>query len=214
MKSLLSSSAFLIVNKRLSKAVGLKASVLLADLISKEEYFIEKGSLQDGYFFNTEDNIQQDTTLTPYQQRNALKTLKNHNILEVKRMGVPAKQHFRINEEQVMKLLNNKSFKKHTTINKKKHNNKDISIREKEFSEEVFQYGEYETEMCQDFVDYWTEADKKQVMKFEKEKTWCTSRRLSRWKKMSNKFNKITLQKPKGIKSQVDIMKEVLNKIK
>ena len=75
MKSLLSSSAFLIVNKRLSQAVGLKASVLLADLISKEEYFIEKGSLQDGYFFNTEENIQRDTTLTPYQQRNALKTL-------------------------------------------------------------------------------------------------------------------------------------------
>ena len=214
MKSLLSSSAFLIVNKRLSQAVGLKASVLLADLISKEEYFIEKGSLQDGYFFNTEENIQRDTTLTPYQQRNALKTLKNHNILEVKRMGVPAKLHFKINDDTVMKFLNNKSLKKPNTINKKKYNKKNISIREKEFSEEVFQYGEYETEMCQDFVDYWTESDKRGVMKFEKEKTWSVSRRLSRWKKMSNKFNKITLDKPKGIKSQVDIMEQVLNKIK
>ena len=214
MKSLLSSSAFLIVNKRLSQAVGLKASVLLADLISKEEYFIQHGSLIDGYFFNTEENIQRDTTLTPYEQRNALRTLKNHKILEVKRMGMPAKQHFKINDDTVMKFLDNKSLKKPNTINKKKYNKKDISIREKEFSEEVFQYGEYETEMCQEFVDYWTESDKRGVMKFEKEKTWSTSRRLSRWKKMSSKFNQVTLQKPKGIESQIDIMQQVLNKIK
>ena len=52
MKHLLSSTAFLIVNKELAKQVGLKAAVLLADLISKEEYFISKG-MTDGWFFNT-----------------------------------------------------------------------------------------------------------------------------------------------------------------
>ena len=40
MKHLLSSTAFLILNKSVSKQLGLKAAVLLADLISKEEYFI------------------------------------------------------------------------------------------------------------------------------------------------------------------------------
>jgi hypothetical protein len=43
MKHLLSSTAFLIVNKQLAKQVGLKGAVLLADLISKEEYFIANG---------------------------------------------------------------------------------------------------------------------------------------------------------------------------
>ena len=52
MKHLLSSSAFLIVNKQLAKQVGLKGAVLLADLISKEEYFIANG-MTDGWFFNT-----------------------------------------------------------------------------------------------------------------------------------------------------------------
>ncbi len=59
MKHLLSSTAFLIVNKELAKQVGLKAAVLLADLISKEEYFISKG-MTDGWFFNTEANIEAD----------------------------------------------------------------------------------------------------------------------------------------------------------
>ena len=75
MKHLLSSTAFLVLNKELARQVGLKGAVLLADLISKEEYFIARG-MTDGWFFNTEANIEKDTTLTAYQQRKCLKTLK------------------------------------------------------------------------------------------------------------------------------------------
>ena len=75
MKHLLSSTAFLVLNKQLAKQIGLKAAVLLADLISKEEYFIAKG-MTDGWFFNTEANIEADTTLNSYHQRKCLKTLK------------------------------------------------------------------------------------------------------------------------------------------
>ena len=74
---LLSSSAFLIVNKRLAKQIGLKATVLLADLISKSEYF------EDDWFFNTEANITKDTTLSAHQQREALKILKAQGCVSV-----------------------------------------------------------------------------------------------------------------------------------
>ena len=141
MKHLLSSSAFLIVNKQLAKQVGLKGAVLLADLISKEEYFIANG-MTDGWFFNTEDNIERDTTLTSYQQRKVLKTLKKYEIIETKRKGIPAKQYFKINEANllnilsceeteglVVKKLNDLSETKLTTINK----NKEIKINNKLF---------------------------------------------------------------------------------
>jgi len=128
MKALLSSTAFLVVNKELARNIGLKETVLLADLISKEEYFIEKG-MSDGWFFNTEANIQKDTTLTPYQQRKALKTLKKYEIIETKRKGVPAKQYFKINEEQVVQFINNKSLTNLTSINK----NKEIKLNNKYF---------------------------------------------------------------------------------
>ena len=129
MKHLLSSSAFLVLNKELARQIGLKESVLLADLISKEEYFIANG-MTDGWFFNTEANIEQDTTLTPFQQRKCLKTLKKHQIVETKRRGVPAKQYFKINEQLVVKFLNNLSSTKCTTINK----NKVITIHNKYFN--------------------------------------------------------------------------------
>ena len=141
MKHLLSSSAFLIVNKQLAKQVGLKGAVLLADLISKEEYFIANG-MTDGWFFNTEANIERDTTLTSYQQRKVLKTLKKYEIIETKRKGIPAKQYFKINEANLLKILsceeteglvvkklNDLSETKLTTINK----NKEIKITNKLF---------------------------------------------------------------------------------
>jgi len=141
MKHLLSSSAFLIVNKQLAKQVGLKGAALLADLISKEEYFMANG-MTDGWFFNTEANIERDTTLTSYQQRKVLKTLKKYEIIETKRKGIPAKQYFKINEANLLNILsceeteglvvnklNDLSETKLTTINK----NKKIKINNKLF---------------------------------------------------------------------------------
>ena len=129
MKHLLSSSAFIVLNKELARQVGLKEAILLADLISKEEYFIANG-MTDGWFFNTEANIEKDTTLTPYQQRKCLKTLKTNLVLETKRKGIPAKQYFKINELQVIKLLNNLSATNLTSINK----NKEIRLINKYFT--------------------------------------------------------------------------------
>jgi hypothetical protein len=129
MKHLLSSTAFLVLNKELARQVGLKEAVLLADLISKEEYFIANG-MTDGWFFNTEANIEKDTTLTAYQQRKCLKELKKAKLIEVKRKGIPAKQYFKINAQLVVKLLNNLSATNLTSINK----NKVITIHNKYFN--------------------------------------------------------------------------------
>ena len=86
--------------------------------------------MTDGWFFNTEANIEKDTTLTPYQQRKCLKTLKISLVLETKRKGIPAKQYFKINEQQVIKLLNNLSATNLTSINK----NKEIRLINKYFT--------------------------------------------------------------------------------
>jgi hypothetical protein len=191
MKHLLSSSAFIVLNKQLAKQVGLKEAVLLADLISKEEYFISKG-MTDGWFFNTEANIEADTTLNSYHQRKCLKTLRKFKIIETKRMGIPAKQYFKINEEQVMQILNNLSDKKSTTINKNKEiiitNN--ISNRRNDFVFEVLTF-DYDESLLNGFIDYWTEPNKSNTkMKFELNKTWKTELRLKTWAANQKKWDK------------------------
>jgi len=206
MKHLLSSSAFLIVNKKLAKQVGLKGAVLLADLISKEEYFKANG-MTDGWFFNTEANIERDTTLTSYQQRKVLKTLKKYQIIETKRKGIPAKQYFKINEANLLKILsceeteqlvvnklNDLSETNLTTINKNKEikiTNNTISYtkRLENFYNEVFSF-DYTKETLTDFYEYWTEPNKSKRMKFELCKTWETALRLKTWVKNQKKWDK------------------------
>jgi hypothetical protein len=196
MKHLLSSTAFIVLNKQLARQVGLKEAVLLADLISKEEYFIANG-MTDGWFFNTEANIEKDTTLTAYQQRRCLKALKDKGLIEVKRKGIPAKQYFKINEQLVVKLLNNLSATNLTTINKNKEikiNNNIISNREA-FVLEVLTF-DYDKKILEGFIDYWTEPNKsKTKMKFELNKTWSTNLRLKNWAANQKKWGKPTMSK-------------------
>jgi len=199
MKHLLSSSAFLIVNKQLAKQVGLKGAVLLADLISKEEYFISNG-MADGWFFNTAKNIEADTCLTSHQQRKAIKSLKELGIIETKVVGIPAKQHFKIIENKLLSYFNTSCeetaklvVKKTQTINKinnKNNNNNNISNRRNEFVFEVLSF-DYDESILNGFVDYWTEPNKSNTkMKFELNKTWSTKLRLKTWANNQKKWDK------------------------
>ena len=199
MKHLLSSTAFLIVNKELAKQVGLKAAVLLADLISKEEYFISKG-MTDGWFFNTAKNIESDTSLTSHQQRKAIKNLKDLGIIETKVVGIPAKQHFKIIENKLLSYFNTSyeeseqlAVKKTQTINKnnnKNNNNNNISNRRNDFVFEVLTF-EYDEALLNGFIDYWTEPNKSNTkMKFELNKTWKTELRLKTWAANQKKWDK------------------------
>ena len=199
MKHLLSSSAFLIVNKQLAKQVGLKGAVLLADLISKEEYFIANG-MTDGWFFNTAKNIEEDTCLTSHQQRKAIKNLKDLGIIETKVIGIPAKQHFKIIENKLLSYFNTSCeesvklvVKKTQTINKNNNNNNNsnnISNRRDKFVFEVLTF-DYEESILNGFIDYWTEPNKSNTkMKYELNKTWSTKLRLKTWAANQKKWDK------------------------
>jgi hypothetical protein len=199
MKHLLSSTAFIVLNKELARQVGLKEAVLLADLISKEEYFIANG-MTDGWFFNTAKNIESDTSLTSHQQRKAIKHLKSLGIIETKVVGIPAKQHFKIIENKLLSYFTTSCeeseqqvVKKTQTINKnnnKNNNNNNISIRELNFINQVSLL-DYDLNLKKEFCDYWTEPNKSNTkMKFELNKTWKTELRLKTWASNQKKWDK------------------------
>jgi hypothetical protein len=199
MKHLLSSTAFIVLNKELARQVGLKEAVLLADLISKEEYFIANG-MTDGWFFNTAKNIESDTSLTSHQQRKAIKHLKSLGIIETKVVGIPAKQHFKIIENKLLSYFTTSCeeseqqvVKKTQTINKnnnKNNNNNNISIRELNFINQVSLL-DYDLNLKKEFCDYWTEPNKSNTkMKWELCKTWKTELRLKTWATNQKKWDK------------------------
>lgn len=73
---------------------------------------------------------------------------------------------------------------------------KPIDLREADFKRAVNAFVKYAPDMRLEFIEYWTEPDRaaNPRMKFEKEKTWDTGRRLARWDR--SPFNKGKDQAP------------------
>lgn len=209
MINLLSSTAYLIVNKKLSREVGLEASALLADLISKQVYFENEQGCTD-YFFNTIENIEKDTTLSVYKQRAAISKLKSLGLISVKRKGIPAKRYFKVNAEQVMQFLHNKKCNKPITTNNNKvinnNNNNTILNRKSNFVSEVLNlcYAEklLDDNEAEKFIGYWCEPNKsKTKMRWEMQRTWDLNLRLKNWQRR----NKAWASNTKGNKLEQQI---------
>ena len=200
MRNILSSTAFLVVNKYLASKIGVDAAILLADLISKEGYFIDNKRLVDGYFFNTSENILRDTTLSKYKQRESIKILQDQKFIKTKLSGMPSKLHFKINHDKILKFLTTSSKKTKQQAVKKAKPNKNkliklennISIRVGKFGAEVSDISSelnMPIDMANEFLSYWTESSGKK-MRFEKQPTFDIKRRLLRWQKNEKKWNK------------------------
>lgn len=142
---ILSNEAFWIVNKKIaSHFKDNDTAILLADLISKQKYFENKGQLNEGFFFNTSENIERDCNISYHKQKKCIENLKKIGFVETWRTGTPAKLHFKIIENQIWNFLNS-SFRKIQNLdlekfelNNNKYNNnkfnKDSEKDENKFS--------------------------------------------------------------------------------
>lgn len=127
--SLLASDSYIIVNKELIKELGLEESIIVGDLASMHLYLKRENKLNDdGFFFYTVEAMQDNTSLTDYQQRRALETLKNKGIIEIQRREMPAKRFIKINISNLEQLFSITSSQKTEELVLKKFENKDIDI--------------------------------------------------------------------------------------
>ena len=103
-KQMVGGGRFHIISENWRIILGLKAALFISDL--KLKYSIWKNNLDDdGYFYCTQEKIQEDTGLTPKQQRKIIKTLKELNVLEIKKKGVPKKSYYKINFDAEMEAI-------------------------------------------------------------------------------------------------------------
>ena len=84
-------------NRPIAHALGLGAAVVYAALISKQVYYEQHNMLdEEGFFYSTIADLQESTTLTKRQQRDAIKVLIDKGLIKRKRCGMPAKRYFRV----------------------------------------------------------------------------------------------------------------------
>lgn len=137
LRKLLMAGGSIVVNKELARIIGLHQAVFFVELLAKEDYFERKGQLKDGWFFNTIENMEKDTTLSVFQQREVIRKLRELKLIDYKVEGLPATRYFKINGDRLCELLDIRppktSIRETHKLDKEKlngNNNKDKNNKE------------------------------------------------------------------------------------
>lgn len=104
--NVLGSSGYVVLNKFLTKILGVEASIILSYLVDKRSFWRREGKLQaDGSFFWVVEEIEESLGMTTERRRKAFDTLKEKGILSIEKRGLPATNFYKINDEAVVDLL-------------------------------------------------------------------------------------------------------------
>lgn len=98
------STSFLMANKNLIKETDLETAVLFSELAAAYDYLSEKGLLSDGYFYRTQQEIEENTTLSPKQQLRCVRILEEKGLIKTKLKGLPAKKYFTIDSSCIARF--------------------------------------------------------------------------------------------------------------
>ncbi len=105
MENILAQGSWWPINQLFTEVFGIDASLMLAYLVSCQQYWDTKKDETGDFFFCTKEVIEHKTSITPYRQTIALKILTDLKVVESKRAGVPAKLLYRINNKAVNKII-------------------------------------------------------------------------------------------------------------
>lgn len=136
---LLSQDNFIFYSIALAHNLGVYEAILIGELARKWNYWDKQGKLElDGSFFVTQEEIEKDTGLSPYQQRKTIINLIKEGIIETKQSGIPPVTHYKILNNQLCssltfkceetKDLNVKKLNTTNTISNNTENKKEYTI--------------------------------------------------------------------------------------
>lgn len=103
--SLLSNNGYIIVNKEIIKKIGLHEAIILGEMCSEYTYWERENKLKDGFFFSTRENIEENTGLSAYQQREPFKHLVENSIIIEKLVGMPQKKWYSLNMDKLYEIF-------------------------------------------------------------------------------------------------------------
>ena len=139
---LLSTDGFIQVNKTLIKKVGLHEAILIGELCAEYNYWDGQGKLEDGYFYSTRDNIEDNTGLSEHYQRKAFSHLQELSIISIEKRGLPAKNYYKIDFDKLLSIVETSSCQRcrqQETESIEINNNKQEKQVNKNTSKEVLQ---------------------------------------------------------------------------
>jgi len=100
MYELLRADGSIVINKNLLFELGINESIIYCELIAKYNYFnIREELTEDGFFFNTINDLYLSTGLGQKPQKASIKKLQDIKLIEYKVKGIPPKRYFKITDD-------------------------------------------------------------------------------------------------------------------
>jgi len=100
-------TAFFSLNKIMCKMFGPEKAVFLCNLSDKLRYFEQRNMTKGGWFFQTHDQQISETGLTEYGIKTCKKFFSELGVIELKKKGLPAKEHYKIDFIQLDEIIDN-----------------------------------------------------------------------------------------------------------
>ncbi len=101
-----STQAYLSVNKRILKKFGPEGAIFLANLIDNYLYYLHSHAIKGEWFYVTHQKQMTQTGIqSEYRIRKWKKYFQKLEILELRFMGQPGKEYYKINEKVLWKIL-------------------------------------------------------------------------------------------------------------
>ena len=96
MIELLSNAGFIMYSKKAARLFGVNGAILLGELCAKYQYWLDNGGLleNEGWFFCTREDIEADTMLSSFQQREAMHKRRCALHHDVKKLNAKASRNF------------------------------------------------------------------------------------------------------------------------
>ncbi|MBW9157812.1 hypothetical protein G9F71_013635 [Clostridium sp. FP2] len=159
---LLRNDGSIIINKALIHRLGLHEAIIYTELVSRYAYFSKESMLtEDGYFYNTVDDLQLATGLGEKAQNTAIKNLMTLGIIDKKLKGTPARRHFKISDDMNLIL---------SLIEEGKTIIKELDQKQKERMKQKIQYSKFsssektEVEYTRDNISNSSSSDKTELI--------------------------------------------------
>ena len=100
----------IVINKNLIFSLGMNEAIIYTELIAKYNYFnVRERLTEDGYFFNTVDNLLLDTGFDKRSQKKAIDKLVEYGLIKYRVQGQPPKRYFKVvdNSELLIRFIEN-----------------------------------------------------------------------------------------------------------
>lgn len=134
-------------------------------------------TIEPGQFLTGRISASQELNIKPTTVRNKMNQLKRKKYIDL----------YTTNKFTIVTIVNWNTYQVDVDEQKSKVKTH-IDVREQEFVNDVYQHTQFDKNMLDEFISYWTEPNKSNTkMKFELQKTWSTQRRLTTWQKRSKK---------------------------